>query len=212
MSAALELEGLGVRFDGRWVLRGFSLRLDPGEKVVLTGPSGTGKSTVLRCAMGLAVPDEGGVRVFGEPMDGRSVWALRRRMAYVAQEPDLGPGTAGEAVRRPFGYRANAALRGNLDRLPALLERFHLAPDLLAKETSALSGGEKQRFAIIVALLLDRSIVLLDEASSALDADNRKRVTDGFAADASTTVLAVAHDETWGRFASRVVTVPGGRG
>lgn len=204
-SVAIEIEDLGVRYDERWVLRNVALRLRPGEKVTVTGPSGCGKSTLLRCVLGLAMPQEGSVKVFDEPVNARTVWATRRRLAYVAQEPDLGTGTARKAIERPFTYKANTPLRGNLTLLPSLLERFNLAEALLDKDTATLSGGEKQRVALISAILLNRPIVLLDEASSALDATNQRAVVDYFREKADLTVLSVSHDTEWQGFSHRVV-------
>jgi len=206
---ALEINRLSVRFDGQWVLREFSLRLAKGEKVSLAGPSGSGKSTVLRCVLGLVIPQEGSISVFGRPLNEDHVWELRRQLAYVAQEPALGWGTAREVIHRPFEYKANARLKGNLDRLPELLERFRLASALLDKEMSSLSGGEKQRIALVSAVLLDRPIVLLDEASSALDKDNKQAVADYFQQASELAVLSVSHDTEWQSFSQRIIELPG---
>ncbi len=202
---AVEIDRVGVRYDGRWVLRGLSLQLARGEKVTLTGPSGAGKSTVLRCVLGLVVPQEGSVRVFGRPIDEHQVWEVRRQLAYVAQEPDLGPGTVREVLERPFLYRANVALRGNLERTGEFLERFCLPAALLGKETATLSGGEKQRIALISAILLDRPVVLLDEASSALDRESKRAVAGYFQEMRNLTVLSVSHDSEWQAFSERVI-------
>ncbi|NLF31500.1 MAG: ABC transporter ATP-binding protein [Planctomycetes bacterium] len=202
---AIDIRRLGVRYEDRWVVRGFDLPIRPGEKVTLTGPSGSGKSTVLKCVLGLVVPTEGEVRVLGRPVDTEHVWLLRRRMAYVAQEPDLGAGTAREVLHRPFAYRANGPLRANLQRVPSLMERFGLAAELLDKPVSALSGGEKQRIALVSAILLDRDILLLDEASSALDKANKQAVAACLREADALTVLSVSHDVEWADFSNRVV-------
>lgn len=202
---AIEIDRLGVRFDNRWVLRGFDLHMYPGEKVTLTGLSGSGKSTVLKCVLGLVIPQEGSIGVFGRPVNGHSVWEVRRHLAYVAQEPDLGSGTARQAIGRPFAYKVNAGLRGNLERLPGLMRRFSLSQALLDKEISTLSGGEKQRVALISAILLARPVILLDEASSALDKTNKEAVADYFERAGDLTVLSVSHDTEWLGFSTRVV-------
>ena len=202
---AIEMRGVGFRYDGRRVISDFSLRVARGEKVTLTGPSGSGKSTVLKSVLGLVVPQSGSISILGREINGHDVWAARRSLAYVAQEPELGTGTAGEAIERPFAFKANAALRVNLDRLPALLERFGLSRTLLDKEASTLSGGEKQRIAVVSAILLDRPIILLDEASSALDRNNKQRLADYFRQASNLTVLSVSHDTEWQGFSSRVV-------
>ncbi len=207
---AIEIDDLGINYDDRWILRGFSSRVAAGEKVSLTGPSGSGKSTVLKCILGLVEPQEGSINVLGNPVAGGGVWETRRSLAYVAQEPELGAGLVRQAIERPFAFKANAGLRGNLKRLVPLLERFNLDPALLEKESLSLSGGEKQRIALILAVFLDRPIILLDEASSALDQDNKQAVVEFIREAGDLTVLSVAHDAEWLGFADRVVNLSGG--
>jgi putative ABC transport system ATP-binding protein len=205
IAPALEIAGLLVRLGGRTILEGVSLSLARGEKVMLTGTSGSGKSTVLRCALGLVLPDAGCVRIFGETLTPHTVWSLRRRMAYVAQEPDLGSGTVRAVIERPFTYKANAPLRENLEQVPALMERFQLPRFLLDKDMKTLSGGEKQRVALVSAIVLGRELLLLDEASSALDEKNRQAVTGFFSQADDLTVLSVSHDTEWREFSNRTV-------
>lgn len=208
MPKSLEAKDLEVRFGGQTVLRAFSLSLKPGEKALLTGPSGCGKSTVLRCFLGFVVPNAGSVSIEGEELTSQTIWRLRQRVAYVGQEPDLGTGTAGQAIERPFHYRSNAGLRRNLDRIPELFERFHLAQSLLHKDVVSLSGGEKQRIALVSAILLDRRIFLLDEVTSALDKVSKQAVADYFRSREDAAALIVAHDPEVFSFVSRVVELP----
>jgi ABC-type iron transport system FetAB ATPase subunit len=208
---ALEIANATVRFDGRAVLEGFSMSLRAGEKAVLTGPSGGGKSTVLRCFLGFVVPQAGSVHIEGTSLTAETAWQLRTRLAYVGQEPDLGHGTAREAIERPFHYRANAALRPNLERLPEFFERFGLSEALLHKDVGALSGGEKQRVALISAILLDRHIFLLDEITSALDKASKQVVADYFRSRDDATALIVAHDPELFAFAGQTIEVRGRR-
>ena len=207
--AALELRNVTVRLAGQTVLDDFSMSLRAGEKVLLTGPSGCGKSTVLRCLLGFAIPETGSVRIKGEPLDAHTVWILRRHLAYVGQEPELGAGTVHEILERPFHFHANAARRDNLQRMPQLCGQFGLAPSLLNKEPGDLSGGEKQRIALISALLLDRTIFLLDEVTSALDRASKKIVLDYFQSREDVTALFVAHDAEWFGFADQTIEMPG---
>ncbi len=206
----IEVESLRVRYDGRWVLRDLDLQMAPGEKVTMTGPSGSGKSTVLRCLLGLVVPEGGSVRVLGQPVNGRHVWQVRRGVSYVPQEPQIASGTVREVLELPFSYRANAALRENLKRLGELMERFYMPRELLDKETSSLSGGEKQRVALISAIMLDRPILLLDEASSALDAKSKQAVAEFLRPADELTVLSVSHDKEWLDFSNRSVDLAEG--
>ncbi len=207
---AIEIENLSVCFDTTVpVLCGFSLDMPCGEKVTLAGPSGSGKSTVLKCLLGLVSPSEGVLKILGRTLNGQTVWESRRSLAYVAQEPDLGPGTARDALERPFKYKANSGIHGNLERIPGLLDRFNLPQSLLEKEISTLSGGEKQRMALVSAILLDRGIILMDEASSALDKTNKQAVAGYFNGAKDLTVLSVSHDTEWMGFSSRVIEIKG---
>ena len=202
---AVQLNKLNVVFDRQQVLKNLSLSVSHGEKVTLTGPSGSGKSTVLRSILGLVMPDSGTITILGEPVTRHNIWQKRRHIAYVAQEPDLGTGSVKQVIETPFTFRANAGLRDNLARLPAIMERFNLPQPLLDKQITRLSGGEKQRIALVIAILLNRAIVLLDEASSALDTKNKQAVAEYFKQADNTTVLCVAHDTEWLGFATRVV-------
>ncbi len=127
-------------------------------------------------------------------LDSRSAWTLRRQIGYVPQESDLGAATAREFIQRPFQYRANQDLVWNEERLQSLCRAFHLDPDLLAQSSKKLSGGEKQRIALISALLLDRKLYLLDEITSALDQESRAAVAEYFSGEDSLSAVIVAHD------------------
>ncbi len=202
---ALRAENLSVTFGGRTVLEGFSLEVSTGQKVLMTGPSGCGKSTILKCFLGLAVSRTGSVAIAGQPLTPATVWNLRRQIAYVTQEPDLGRGTVRQVVERPFHYRANAHLLGKLEGLSELMSLFGLGGDLLEKDVTRLSGGEKQRVAIILAIMLDRPILLLDEPTSALDSQTRDILGQYLQSQTKLTTLVVAHDVGSFTFADDIV-------
>jgi len=209
-ASAVQLNDLTVRFGPRAVLDRFSLRLTLGEKATLTGRSGSGKTTVLRCILGFVVPDEGDILIGGEELTSRSVWALRTRLAHVAQEPEMGEGTVRSVLERPFAYHANAGLQENLARTPELFSRFLLPAKLLDEDVATLSGGEKQRVAIISALLLERDILLLDEASSALDKTAREAIATHLASLDGLTILSISHDPEGFCFCDQIIELPGG--
>ena len=207
MSPVLEIENLNLSFAAQPVLRNFSMTLRAGERVVLRGPSGCGKSTLLRCILGFADTDAGSIRIFGETLNATTVWSLRKKLAYVPQEPELGDGCGRDMLEQPFHYHANRHLRDRLKEIPNLLDKLGLASAVLDKDLRSLSGGEKQRLALAGALLLGRSLLLLDEVTSALDPENKQRVAALLAEVPDLTVLAVSHTaEGWGVHA-RTVTL-----
>ena len=202
---ALLAEDLSLAFDTGAVLESLSLEVSAGQTIILTGPSGCGKSTLLKCFLGLAVPESGSIAVAGQTLTPTTVWSLRRQIAYVMQEPDLGRGTVRQVVERPFHYHANTHLLSRLDKLNELMDLFELASELLAKNVSRLSGGEKQRIALIVAMMLDRPIWLLDEPTSALDAQSRKTLSNYLQSRTDLTALVVTHDSGSFTFADNIV-------
>ncbi|MFP4353965.1 MAG: ATP-binding cassette domain-containing protein [Phycisphaerae bacterium] len=205
---AVQIEQVTVRFDGQAVLESLDLTVPAGRKVVLSGPSGSGKSTLLRCLLGLLVPQSGRIVIEGTELDDRTVWQVRRRIGYVAQEPVLGSGTAREVLHRPFSYRANQDQAENLQRVPELFDRFCLSGSLLDKPVEKLSGGQKQRVALVSGILLDRPVLLLDEPGSALDEDNRRAVGE-YLARSDRTVLVAGHGGDWGEYVDQVVELGG---
>lgn len=207
----ITLSDVSVTFGNNTILDSFSLSILKGEKVTLTGPSGAGKSTVLRCILGFVLPHTGTIRVKDIPLDSTHIWRIRQHIAYVPQEPVMLPGTVSDILHRPFSYASNAAYKDNLGRIPEYMSRFNLPENLLQEKIDTLSGGEKQRIALVAALLLGRQIILLDEASSALDSENARAVADFFAHADDMTVLSVSHKTEWESFSNRTISLRNGR-
>lgn len=126
--SALDIQHLKLTFGDQHLFQDFNLRLEPGENVILSGPSGCGKSTLMRCILGFIPPDDGTIEVFGTDLTSASVWSLRRRMAYVPQEPELGSGRVRSGIEDIFSYRSNRHLQSNIKRVPEFLERLLLPP------------------------------------------------------------------------------------
>ena len=204
---AIQMKNITISFQDKCIWDNFSLEVSQGERVVVEGRSGIGKSTLLKCLLGFMTPDKGEILVQGTPLTPESVWTLRTLMAYVPQEADLGTGTLREWVKAPFEFKANTGLVHNLDRLPKLFDRFLLSPDLLDTGVDRLSGGEKQRAAIISAILLDRKIILLDEPTSAMDSLAGKAVLDFFESMEEMAILAVSHDPAVLEMADKIINV-----
>jgi putative ABC transport system ATP-binding protein len=128
----------------------------------------------------------------------------------VPQEPDLSDMKAEGVLHECFDYKANHDSKGNLGNVPKLLERFGLPQEILKQQTRELSGGEKQRLVMIAAVLLDRPLILLDEASSALDPESGRLAIDYFRSRDDLSILAVSHDREWEGLADTVVDLGNG--
>lgn len=198
---------------GKPVFSGFSLDVKPGEKVVVKGPSGVGKTTLLRMLLGVTAPDAGGVTIAGRAVDAHNCWELRRRMAYAPQELALLERTGRDFLGYAFSLRANREPGLDPDRLAGLLQYFGLSDSHLDSLLGDLSGGERQRLDLIAAILLDRDILLLDEPTASLDPAMKDKVVAWVLCECDKTVLVISHDDVWSRHCDqglRVVEFGGG--
>ncbi|MBZ4416879.1 amino acid ABC transporter ATP-binding protein [Myxococcus sp. RHSTA-1-4] len=217
----IEVKDLSKRYEGRTVLDGISAAFGPGEVVALVGPSGGGKSTLLRCLNGLEPFDEGSVRVGGDVLGpgaararGEQVWNIRRRVGFVFQQWHLfAHRTAlGNVMEAPV-YVKGLGRREAREQGRALLAKVGLSHREDAYP-SELSGGEQQRVAIARALAMEPEALLLDEPTSALDPERVGELVDLLArlrADGLTLVV-VTHEMRFAReLASRMLVLHGGR-
>lgn len=193
----LKLREVTVRRGGRTILDAIDLSVAPGEHLVVTSPSGGGKSTLLKVALLFEPVDAGQVLWDDRPITPNDLTAHRARFLYIGQKPLPFDGTAGDYLDLPFTFAANRALRPDRALQDALMDAVKLAPALRGTSYARLSGGEQQRLTIIQGLQLERSFCLLDEITSSLDQDSMRAVIRLFATDTERTVLAVTHNREW---------------
>lgn len=218
-TAGISVTGLTKSFGDTHVLRDIALEIAPGERVVVIGPSGTGKSTLLRCMNYLDRPDSGTIRVGDLTVDAKSVTkaqilALRRRTSFVFQNYALFANkTARENITQALitvkgQTKAEANARADtILRETGLSEKADAYP-------AALSGGQQQRVGIDRAMALDADLMLFDEPTSALDPEWVGEVLDLMrrVADKGQTMLIVTHEMQFAReIADRIIFIAEGR-
>ncbi|EYD70930.1 amino acid ABC transporter ATP-binding protein [Limimaricola hongkongensis] len=215
----IEITGLTKSFGGAKVLAGIDLSIAPGERIVIIGPSGTGKSTLLRCLNFLDRPEAGTIRVGDMTVDAggaskAEILALRRRTAFVFQNYALFANkTARQNITEALVTvqkkpRAEAEARAD-----AILREIGLA-EKAGSYPAALSGGQQQRVGIGRAMALDAELMLFDEPTSALDPEWVGEVLDLMrrVAQERQTMLIVTHEMQFAReIADRVIFMEGGR-
>jgi ABC-type iron transport system FetAB ATPase subunit len=193
----LEFHDVTVRRVGRVILDKVSLTVAPGEHLALTGPSGGGKSTLLKAALLFEPVDEGAILWDGVEVTPADLAAHRSRFLYIGQKPLPFDGTAVEYLDLPFTFAANRHLQADRTDQDRLMEAVGLDPDLKKNPFTRLSGGEQQRLTIIQGLQLARGFCLLDEITSSLDPDSMRAVIRLFSEDTDRAVLAVTHNHEW---------------
>ena len=163
----VEVQGITKRFGNLEVLRRVSLNVRQGEVLVVVGPSGGGKSTLLRCLCHLEIPDEGQILVGGRRVDKSG--GVPGEIGMVFQQFNLFPHlTALENISLAPRLVRKISRKAAEDRARGLLEKMGLAAKAHARPAQ-LSGGQQQRLAIARSLAMDPKVMLFDEVTSALD-------------------------------------------
>ena len=204
MSVLLEASDIHKKYGGTEVLRGVSLTIKRGEAKVIMGPSGTGKSTLLRCINHLSPPDSGVIRLEGEEVARHNIDHIRQRLAFVFQDFNLFTHLrAIDNVRiGPMKIRGVGKKKATEIAIREL-ERVGLA-DRADHYPAELSGGQQQRVSIARALAMEPKAILFDEPTSALDPELTGEVVSVMKQLASEgmTMLVVSHELGFARSAA----------
>jgi peptide/nickel transport system ATP-binding protein len=161
-----------------------SFHIDPGETLALAGPSGSGKSTIARLVLRLIEPDAGRIEFEGDDflaLRGAALRTRRARLQMVFQDPlaAFNPrATVARVLDDPLRIHGIASRAERPRRIAALLERVGLTADLAPRAIHEISGGQRQRVAIARAVATKPSLIVLDEAVSALDVSVRGQILD----------------------------------
>jgi zinc transport system ATP-binding protein len=200
VTPALELDGVSFRYAaGADVLHGVDLRIDEGEFVAVAGPNGGGKTTLVRLAVGLARPDRGAVRVFGEDV---SRLRERWRIGYLPQRAQVtldAPATVAEIVATGLAPRLGVLGplgREGRRRVERAIGRVGLA-DRARAPLHTLSGGQQQRAFIAKALAAEPRLLVLDEPTVGVDAGAQEALADLLAhlrEELGVTIVFVSHE------------------
>ncbi|MFI7313145.1 ABC transporter ATP-binding protein [Streptomyces hygroscopicus] len=199
--------------DGRDVLRGIDLEIEPGERLAVVGPSGAGKSTLGRLFAGIDAPRTGSVTVGGVPLAGLSPERLRGQVALVTQETYVFSGTLRDNLLIVRPEAADAELERALDAVGAREWALELGLDArVGAGGAALAPDRVQQLSLARLVLADPHTLVLDEATSLLDPRAARRLERSLAALLEgRTVIAIAHRLHTAHDADRVAVMADGR-
>ncbi|MFC5368720.1 ABC transporter ATP-binding protein [Salinirubrum litoreum] len=214
-SGAVTYDHVDFAYDDRSVLHDVDFSITGGQTIGVVGPTGAGKSTLLKLLPRLYDADAGAVRIDGQDVRDVTLRSLRRAIGYVGQDPFLFYGTVRENVRYGTFDASDAAVEEAVRRAQAheFVENLPDGYDTLVGERGVrLSGGQRQRLALARTILKDPAIIVLDEATSAVDTETEALIQSSlaeFAADRTTFVIA--HRLSTVRRADRILVVDDGR-
>jgi len=214
VQGAIALRGVGFRYGSRAVIKGLDLDIRPGEMIGLVGHSGSGKSTLVNLICRFYDVTEGVIALDGTDIRRFAVADYRRHIGLVLQEPFLFFGTIAEniAYGKPEAARSEIIAAARAAHAHEFILRLpHGYDSLVGERGQGLSGGERQRISIARALLIDPRILILDEATSAVDTETEKeiqRALDNLVQGRTT--IAIAHRLSTLRKADRLVVMDRG--
>jgi ATP-binding cassette subfamily B protein len=215
LSGEIEFRDVKFRHGSREIIKGINLKIAPGEMVGFVGPSGAGKTTLVNLACRFFDVSEGTILVDGLDLNDVNVTDYRRNLGLVLQEPYLFYGTIAEnlAYGKPDATRAEIVAAARAARAHDFIMKLADAYDSMVGERGQqLSGGERQRISIARALLVNPAILILDEATSAVDTETEREIQ--AALDhlvKGRTTIAIAHRLGTLRKANRLVVIEEGR-
>ncbi len=197
------------------ILKDVSLIIEKGQRVAIVGPSGGGKSTVLKLLLGYYPLSSSAVSLFGADLNAWQLKAARQQMAYVAQDTYLFPVSVAENIRlgRPNASQAEVEQAAKQANIHAFIVSLPEGYQTLAGERGTrLSGGQRQRISLARAILKDAPILLLDEATSALDNESEALVQEALERFmVNRTTVVVAHRLSTIKNAHRVLVLDDGK-
>ena len=214
VQGAIEMRDVGFRYGSRTVIKNLSLTIRPGEMIGLVGHSGSGKSTLVNLISRFYDVSDGAILVDDVDIRRMAVADFRRHIGLVLQEPFLFFGTIAEniAYGKPDATREEIVAAARAAHAHEFILRLpHGYDSLVGERGQGLSGGERQRISIARALLIDPRILILDEATSAVDTETEKEIQK--ALDnlvQGRTTIAIAHRLSTLRKADRLVVMDRG--
>ena len=197
------------------ILQGFDLHVAAGERVAIVGPSGSGKSTATMLVSRFYDPDRGAVLVDGYDVRGVTLQSLRRQVGVVFEEAFL----FSDTVRANIAYGRPGATDEEIEAAARVSQAHEFILDLprgydtiVGERGLTLSGGQRQRIALARAIVSDPRILILDDATSAIDSKIEEAIHEGLrGVMADRTTLLVAHRQSTLHLADRIVVMDGGR-
>ena len=213
----IEFRNVSLTVDGIRLLDNISFHIQPGEKLGITGRTGAGKTLIIKLISRLIEPDDGQILIDGRNIKSVPIAVLRRQIGMVPQEPYLFGDTVKENIA--FGVPTNIVTNDRIKRVATLaqldqdIESFPKGYDTrLGERGVTLSGGQRQRTAIARAIIRDPSLLILDDALSAVDTQTESEILDGLkkVTDNRSSII-VAHRLSAFQLTDRILVIENGR-
>ncbi|MFJ1627296.1 ABC transporter ATP-binding protein [Marinilactibacillus psychrotolerans] len=207
----ISLKQISFKIAQEMILEDITFDIQKGEVLTITGPSGSGKSTLLKLIGSLFSPNEGTIVYKGKELKQIDPEIYRKEVSYFFQNASLFDQTVKDNLVFPYFIRDKVA---DERYIKSYLEKVKIPESYYNKPVAELSGGEKQRVALVRNLLFQPEVLLLDEVTSSLDANNKAiihSVLSDLNKEKQVTIVKITHDETELADSTRLLHIVNGR-
>ena len=196
----INIQQITLSFQDKTILDNFSAHILRGEHVCFSGPSGRGKSSLLKIIQAYLIPEKGKISIDGLTLNKLQVKNIRNKMAYVPQNIHL-------PVKNGTELLEMLAKSEQTEKAEIFCEKLGLPREMLTRSFDEMSGGQKQRIVIAVCLSLEREILLLDEPTASLDDEAIEALIECINGLRNITVVSASHNTKWLKAAGRVISI-----
>lgn len=206
----LKLENVTFQKNNDLILDNLTLNIKENDFIMIWGPSGSGKTTFLKLIADLISPTKGNIYYKNQNIHEFKPEEYREKVSYVFQTPHLFSDTVIDDLKFPFEIRGKKL---KMDKVRKYLALFSLPVSILDRNPKNLSGGEKQRIALIRTILIEPEVLLLDEITASVDSENEKIIEDTVKKlnSQGVTILWVSHSEEQRNLGNRKLIINKGR-
>ncbi|MEN8123692.1 MAG: ATP-binding cassette domain-containing protein [Bacteroidota bacterium] len=201
------VNNISIFYDKKRIIEDFTFQVKSGEKVVITGESGKGKTSLLNAILGFTPIKEGEIFLFGRLLSSENISKIRNKTAWLPQETSLNFDSVNDIIYMPFEFKINKLNYPSKDAIDTVFKNLNISKELLNKQVDEISGGQKQRLLLASSLLLKKEVLIIDEPTSALDEDNKKRITNYILSKKKLTVIAATHDPYWIKKSDQIIVL-----
>ncbi len=204
----IECENIKIEIDKKLILNDVSFKIKSGEKLLITGESGSGKTSLIRTLL-FFENFNGTIKYDGEKIGIENIEKYRSHIGYIGQKIPAFNQNVESFLKIQNNFKANENKKFEADRMLDLLGKLNFEKSILKTKFNNLSGGEKQRIAVIGVLLLNKPIYIFDEITSALDKKNIDSLISVIMQETNT-IISVSHNKEWERYCSRIIKMERG--
>ena len=206
MKPIIDFKNVSLKFDNHVFIKDFNQQIFENEKVVFSGISGSGKTSLLNSILGFIPIHQGEIWVNDLQVNSKNIHEIRKLVSWLPQDLFFDIESCRELVNLPFSFEVNKQFQPTENQFQEMIERLLLPQDILNKKTNEISGGQKQRMVLASLLLLPKPILLLDEPTSALDQKSTEALLEIIHAQKKT-LISSSHDPFWNSKMDKIIQI-----